>query len=320
MTSVNNIRIAARIYDDIGDYQTADNLDHLIKLAGEKTYKPVDFLKALPLAVGIGTLGNVVSPLPTKPPAAEQRMMDQQAFMDQYGEDSEFVEDSYVKPQAKPAPKQIETPVEKPVQKRLRRRVQPAPRPIFEPIKEQEVKNPEPFKASQLPKGNFNETMKLMLNLEGGKTDEKSDRGGRTNFGITQRTYNDWAKQNKIKSSDVFKISKTRALKIYRKLFWGVIKGDQLPHNVAKAMMSMALTDGPQDSIKFVQRLLNVEQTGFMGPKTLAAIWSKCKKDDKTFTKQILDAQIHRYKTDEQADIYGKGWTNRAELVAENID
>jgi hypothetical protein len=316
MTSVNNIRIAARIYDDIGDFQTADNLDNLIKLAGEKTFRPVDFLKALPLAVGIGTLGNVVSPSPTKPPVTEQRMMEKQNLQDQYGEDSEVIENKYVKPQAKPAQKQIE----KPVQRRLR----PAPKLKFEPVSKPEIKRPEvksePFKATNQPKGNFNETMKLMLNLEGGKTDEKSDRGGRTNFGITQRTYNDWLKQNKLKSSDVFKISKERALKIYRKQFWGVIKGDQLPHNVAKAIMSMALTDGPQDSVRFIQKLLNIEQTGFMGPKTLAAIWSKCKKDDKMFTKQILDAQIKRYKSDEQADTYGKGWTNRADLVAENID
>ena len=312
MTSVNNIRIAARIYDDIGDFQTADNLDNLIKLAAEKTFRPVDFLKALPLAVGIGTLGNVVKPLPTQPPIMEQKLMDEQDLYDQYDEDSQSLENTFVKPKEKQ--------IQKPVQRRLR----PAPKLKFEPVYKPEVKKPdvksEPFKATNQPKGNFNETMKLMLNLEGGKTDEKSDRGGRTNFGITQRTYNDWLKQNKLKSSDVFKISKERALKIYRKQFWGVIKGDQLPHNVAKAIMSMALTDGPQDSVRFIQRLLNIEQTGFMGPKTLAAIWSKCKKDDKIFTKQILDAQIKRYKSDEQADTYGKGWTNRADLVAENID
>ena len=312
MTSVNNIRIAARIYDDIGDFQTADNLDNLIKLAAEKTFRPVDFLKALPLAVGIGTLGNVVKPLPTQPPIMEQKLMDEQDLYDQYDEDSQSLENTFVKPKEKQ--------IQKPVQRRLR----PAPKLKFEPVYKPEVKKPdvksEPFKATNQPKGNFNETMKLMLNLEGGKTDEKSDRGGRTNFGITQRTYNDWLKQNKLKSSDVFKISKERALKIYRKQFWGVIKGDQLPHNVAKAIMSMALTDGPQDSVRFIQRLLNIEQTGFMGPKTLAAIWSKCKKDDKMFTKKILDAQIKRYKSDEQADIYGKGWTNRADLVAENID
>ena len=312
MTSVNNIRIAARIYDDIGDFQTADNLDNLIKLAAEKTFRPVDFLKALPLAVGIGTLGNVVKPLPTQPPIMEQKLMDEQDLYDQYDEDSQSLENTFVNHKEKQ--------IQKPVQRRLR----PAPKLKFEPVYKPEVKKPdvksEPFKATNQPKGNFNETMKLMLNLEGGKTDEKSDRGGRTNFGITQRTYNDWLKQNKLKSSDVFKISKERALKIYRKQFWGVIKGDQLPHNVAKAIMSMALTDGPQDSVRFIQKLLNIEQTGFMGPKTLAAIWSKCKKDDKMFTKQILDAQIKRYKSDEQADTYGKGWTNRADLVAENID
>ena len=312
MTSVNNIRIAARIYDDIGDFQTADNLDNLIKLAAEKTFRPVDFLKALPLAVGIGTLGNVVKPLPTQPPIMEQKLMDEQDLYDQYDEDSQSLENTFVKPKQKQ--------IQKPVQRRLR----PTPKLKFEPVYKPEVKKPdvksEPFKATNQPKGNFAETMKLMLNLEGGKTDEKSDRGGRTNFGITQRTYNDWLKQNKLKSSDVFKISKERALKIYRKQFWGVIKGDQLPHNVAKAIMSMALTDGPQDSVRFIQRLLNIEQTGFMGPKTLAAIWSKCKKDDKMFTKKILDAQIKRYKSDEQADTYGKGWTNRADLVAENID
>lgn len=316
MTSISNIRIAARIYDDIGDFRTADHLDQYIKLAGEKTFKPIDFLKALPLAVGIGTLGNVVQPLPTQPPAAEQRLMEQQDIYDQYGEDSKVTENTFVKSKPKPIQKPIQEEKEEPVKRTVRQ----APKPKYKPIFEPKIKEPEPFKATNLPKGNFAETMKLMLNLEGGKTDEKSDRGGRTNYGITQRTYNDWLKKNKMKPSDVFKISKARALQIYRKQFWGVIKGDQLPHNVAKAIMSMALTDGPQDSIRFVQKLLGIEVTGFMGPKTLAAIWSKCKKDDKLFTKQILDAQIKRYKSDEQADIYGKGWTNRADLVAENID
>ena len=121
MTSVNNIRIAARIYDDIGDFQTADNLDNLIKLAAEKTFRPVDFLKALPLAVGIGTLGNVVKPLPTQPPIMEQKLMDEQDLYDQYDEDSQILENTFVKPKEKQ--------IQKPVQRRLR----PAPKLKFEP-------------------------------------------------------------------------------------------------------------------------------------------------------------------------------------------
>ncbi len=320
MNAISNLRIAARIYDDIGDYHTADQIDLFIKEAGNKAYSPKDFMKALPFMFGMGTLGNVIAPTPAKPPLEMQQKIEEQSMYDAYGEDSEYTVEDY-KPQVKPnksviKPQPVAKP--KPVEKITER-----PKVTQSPVRQLREK-PNVIRdttpSMQGPKGNFNETIKLMLDLEGGKTDEKTDRGGRTNFGITQRTYDDWAKQNKIKSSDVFNISKARALKIYRQLYWRVIKGDQLPHNVAKAMMSMALTDGPQDSVRFVQRLLNIEQTGFMGPKTLAAIWSKCKKDDKVFTKQIIDAQIKRYKSDEQSDIYGKGWTNRAELVAENID
>ena len=88
--------------------------------------------------------------------------------------------------------------------------------------------------------------------------------------------------------------------------------------NVAHAMFSYALTDGPQDSVRFVQKLLGVEVTGFMGPKTLAAIWSKCKKDDKQLTKDILDAQKEKYQRGQEE--YRKGWGNRVDYVAENID
>ena len=310
MTALYSIRIAAKIYDDIGDYSSADILDQFIKEAGSKSYSPKDFMKALPLLFGAGTLG-VVSPTPTAPPAQIQQQMDQQSVYDSYGEDSEFDVENYkapVKqkiqktvPEVKPqVPKQQSTPIQQ------------------EPIK-QNLSPKRPIRTPQNgPKGNFNETMDIMFKVEGGKTDEDSDRGGRTNLGITQRTYNEWLKKNKMKPSDVFNISKSTAYKIYKESYWNVIKGDKLPHNVAKAIMSMALTDGPQDSIRFVQKLLGVEVTGFMGPKTLAAIWAKCKKDDKQLTKNILDEQKAKYQRGQEE--YRKGWGNRVDYVAENID
>jgi len=310
MTALYSIRIAAKIYDDIGDYSSADILDQFIKEAGSKSYSPKDFMKALPLLFGAGTLG-LVSPTPTAPPAQIQQQMDQQSVYDTYGEDSEFDAENYkapVKqkiqktvPEVKPqVPKQQSTPIQQ------------------EPIK-QNLSPKRPIRTPQNgPKGNFNETMDIMFKVEGGKTDEDSDRGGRTNLGITQRTYNEWLKKNKMKPSDVFNISKSTAYKIYKEGYWNVIKGDKLPHNVAKAIMSMALTDGPQDSIRFVQKLLGVEVTGFMGPKTLAAIWAKCKKDDKQLTKNILDEQKAKYQRGQEE--YRKGWGNRVDYVAENID
>lgn len=312
MTALYSIRIAAKIYDDIGDYSSADTLDQLIKEAGSKSYSPKDFMKALPLLFGAGTIG-AFTPSPTAPPAAIQQQMDQQAIYDNYGEDSEL-ETGNIQPS---------TRQQKPKQSKPASEIKTEPKqpsaPVYKtPVKQTLAPKRQTSTLQNGPKGDFNETMDIMFHVEGGKTDEASDRGGRTNLGITQRTYNEWLKKHKMKPADVFNISKSTAYKIYKEGFWNVIKGDKLPHNVAKAMMSMALTDGPQDSVRFVQKLLGVEVTGFMGPKTLAAIWSKCKKDDKQLTKDILDAQKEKYQRGQEE--YRKGWGNRVDYVAENID
>jgi lysozyme family protein len=155
-----------------------------------------------------------------------------------------------------------------------------------------------------------------MLNLEGGKTYEKSDKGGKTNFGITQRTFNTWRDSINKPRTDVFKISQEEAKEIYKKNYWNLIKGSQLPHDIAQAIMSMALTDGPQDAIRHTQKILGIPPTGTMGPITMKSIWSAAKqKGTKKLTNYIVDKQIQRYQADEQAKTYGRGWTNRAESL-----
>jgi hypothetical protein len=172
----------------------------------------------------------------------------------------------------------------------------------------------------KIPRGNFDKSINLMLGLEGGKTNEGTDRGGKTNYGITQFTYNAWNKKHKLPMRDVFKITPDIAKQIYKEEYWNLIKGDQLPKNVANAILSMALTDGPQDSIKFVQKMLGVEPvSGVMGPITLGKILEKTKNGDADFARAILNKQIDRYQKDEQASTYGKGWTNRVEKVKDTI-
>ncbi len=179
---------------------------------------------------------------------------------------------------------------------------------------------PAKLPANKTPKGNFDKSINLMLGLEGGKTNEGTDRGGKTNYGITQFTYNAWNKKHKLPKKDVFTITPDIAKQIYKEEYWNLIKGDQLPRNVANAILSMALTDGPQDSIKFVQKMLGVQPvSGVMGPITMAKIWEKSKNGDADFARAILNKQIDRYQKDEQASTYGKGWTNRVEKVKDTI-
>ena len=157
-----------------------------------------------------------------------------------------------------------------------------------------------------------------MMKLEGGKSDLKSDRGGRTNLGVTQREFDKYREKQGLPRKDVFNITKQEAQQVYKIGYWNIIKGDELPLNVAHAMFSYALTDGPQDSIRFVQRLLGVEVTGFMGPKTKQAIWNASKNGDRKLTERILNKQIARYENDEQEQ-FQKGWVNRVKKLRQNI-
>lgn len=215
--------------------------------------------------------------------------------------------------------------------KKLYQQQQPVPKanlrltkPLSFPLGLQKVTIPANVPAKQIdnkvPRGNFDKSINLMLGLEGGKTDEGTDRGGRTNYGITQFTYNAWNKKHNLPKKDVFTITPQIAKQIYKEEYWSIIKGDQLPKNVANAILSMALTDGPQDAIKFVQKMLGVQPvSGVMGPITMTKIWEKSKTGDADFARAILNKQIDRYQKDEQASTYGKGWTNRVEKVKDTI-
>ena len=214
--------------------------------------------------------------------------------------------------------------------KKLFQQQQPVPKanlkltkPLSFPLGVQKVTIPANVPSPQknkVPTGNFNNSINLMLNLEGGKTDESTDRGGRTNYGVTQTEYDAWNKRHNLPRRDVFKIDQNTAKQIFREGYWNLIKGDELPRNVANAILSMALTDGPQDSIKFVQKMLGLKPVdGIMGPITMAKIWEKSKKGDAEFARAILNKQIERYQKDEQASTYGEGWTNRVEKVKDTI-
>ena len=212
------------------------------------------------------------------------------------------------KPAAKPIPPKPAPVAPKPVA--VKPQIQPQ-KPINQPVVNK-------LPATDIKKGDLGKSMDIMMKLEGGKSDLKSDRGGRTNLGVTQREFDKFRDKQGLPRKDVFNITKQEAQQIYKIGYWDIIKGDELPLNVAHAMFSYALTDGPQDSVRFVQKLLGVEVTGFMGPKTKQAIWNACKNGDKKLTERILNKQIARYENDEQEQ-FRKGWVNRVKKLRQRI-
>jgi hypothetical protein len=282
-----------------------------------------------PVQRNIRTPEVVQSPVELEKPVVEE--LDNLSFEEPRQE--RFEANIIPKPKPKPLSIPIQKPTEKPVVKSIEK---PAAKPVARPVVKKEeapaVKEPRKFieenaepkpqlsNKQRMERGDFGATMDLMLNLEGKKTDDPRDRGGRTNFGVTQGTYNRWRDSKNLPRQDVFKITKDEAMQLYKKNFWGIIGGDKLPQKTAMALMSFALTDGPEDSVRLVQRMLKIPATGYMGPATLDKINKLVKKyGDEGFANKVLNRQIIRYKNDEQAHIYGRGWVNRANKVRTRI-
>ncbi len=305
----------AKYYETQGLFQEADKIDELIRTAASKPWykNPAPYLSALGLISAPSIINQIMKDVKSVSPATGLSYYTSESY------DADVAKINRIK-EKENQQDNIEEFVR---QRRINKpdfQTQEITKPNQEPIKstQKPIRKParKPTLKEKINKGDFEKAINKMLGLEGGKTYEKSDRGGKTNLGITQRTFNAWRDSIKKPREDVFKITVEEAKEIYKKNYWNLIKGSQLPHDVAQAILSMALTDGPQDAIRHTQKILGIPPTGIMGPITMKAIWSAAKtKGTKKLTNYIVDKQIQRYQSDEQAKTYGRGWTNRAESL-----
>ena len=305
---IDELKFFAEYYESNGLYKEADNIDELIRTAASKPWykNPATYLSALGLMAAPPIVNQTVKDIKAKSPATNLSYHTPESYDADVAKFNRIKEKDNQQDEFEYSAQQFKN--NQPVDK--------TQKPILNQTPKQTTKKTKPTLRSKVKKGNFDSAINKMLNLEGGKTYEKSDRGGKTNFGITQRTFNTWRDSIKQPRADVFKITQEEAKEIYKKNYWDLIKGSQLPHDVAQAILSMALTDGPQDAIKHTQKILGIPPTGIMGPITMKAIWSAAKqKGTKKLTNYIVDKQIQRYQSDEQAETYGRGWTNRAESL-----
>ena len=66
----------------------------------------------------------------------------------------------------------------------------------------------------------FETVINYIFNSEGGYSNNKYDKGGSTNYGVTQSTYNSWRKKNGLSENDVKNLTKDEAKKLYYEEFW----------------------------------------------------------------------------------------------------
>lgn len=149
----------------------------------------------------------------------------------------------------------------------------------------------------------INAMLESLVGREGGYTNHPADRGGPTNWGITENVARAFGY-----TGDMRNLSRSAALDIYRKRYWEAPKFDAVGNYsmpIAEEMFDTGVNMGPAVASKFLQRALNVlnqqaktypdiAADGVLGNMTLAAIGAFIKargKDGEKVLLRMLNAQ-----------------------------
>lgn len=161
-------------------------------------------------------------------------------------------------------------------------------------------------------KDNFAASLAAVLRSEGGFVNDPRDPGGATNEGVTQAVYDDWRKNEKLPTRGVRDINAYEVGAIYRRLYWDVIRGDELPFGVEYCTFDFAVNSGVNRAARFLQRSAGAIEDGQIGSATIAAATAL---PPLTLIDRVCDARLGFLKGLPIFDRFGRGWTRRVEEV-----
>lgn len=171
--------------------------------------------------------------------------------------------------------------------------------------------------------GRFDECISLIMSpkIEGGFSNHKADRGGATNFGVTQAAYNAWRLKMHLPQQSVKLATPAECKSLYLSEYWIPSKAEKLPEPVDLIMFDMAINSGAGNAAKALQRALGVKPDGAIGPATLAAVASA---DPIMLARRFLDRREDFYEEivdrDPSQAVFLNGWKNRLNHLRDAIE
>ena len=158
---------------------------------------------------------------------------------------------------------------------------------------------------------NFARALSLVLKHEGGWSDHPADPGGATMKGITLSVFRQYV-EPKATKDDLRRITDAQVASVYRKQYWDVVKGNDLPDGVDYAVFDFAVNSGPSRSVKYLQSIVGAKQDGKIGPDTLAKARAMVRA---TIINDLCDKRMAFLKGLKAWTTFGKGWTSRVSSV-----
>tara|TARA_R100000664_G_C2753270_1_gene140659 strand:+ start:706 stop:1230 length:525 start_codon:yes stop_codon:yes gene_type:complete len=154
---------------------------------------------------------------------------------------------------------------------------------------------------------NFDRSLSVVLEHEGGYVNHPDDPGGRTNKGITQKVYEKYLGRS-VTEKEMKNINIEDVKIIYKNNYWDKVKGDELFLGIDFSVFDWAVNSGVSRASKALQKIVGVKSDGFIGPQTLKAMSSG---NTQVIIEQLAESREDFYKRLSTFDTFGKGWLSR---------
>lgn len=159
-----------------------------------------------------------------------------------------------------------------------------------------------------------------IIRREGGFVSHPLDRGGATNFGITQQTLSHYlGRAASVK--EVRNMSRDLAKAIYEQNYYLGPRIHRLPERIQPFVFDSAVNHGPRRGIRFVQHACNdagfgpIDVDGLIGPQTIRAAAAADEHMKEAFLQALIKQRRNFYhlivENNPRQEIFLLGWLNR---------
>ena len=156
-------------------------------------------------------------------------------------------------------------------------------------------------------KNNFDKCLHMLLEHEGGYVNNKHDKGGMTNLGVTKRVYDEWIGRESTEQ-EMRDLTPDDVAPIYKKNYWDRVKGDYVPSGVDWCLYDWAVNSGSGRPAKAVQRAVGATPDGVIGKQTVGLIMEK---DPKFIIDYVYTVRQAFYEGLDDYKHFGRGWSRR---------
>lgn len=150
----------------------------------------------------------------------------------------------------------------------------------------------------------FERCLAIILREEGGLVRLPGDKGGLTNRGITQATYDHYVASLRLTQHSVALITEDEINEIYFREYWEPSFAELMSWPLCLAHFHFYVNAEPHSAYKVLQRALNVEADGVIGNQTkgMIALLNKSAESIATTSNALLLEQVFFYDSLDEHD------------------